>query len=297
MVNGDRPTISVVLACDEPGKRTLPASLSALRSDLAGDSAEVLVVVPPGTDLGAGLVEGAGTRAVIGTGTLVPELWGDGFRLARGDLIAFLIPECIVRPGWARALRAQLRGDVGGAGGYLALHASASATDAAVFFLRYSAFASPELGTREVRDVAGDNAMYRRDALDRHAATFADGFWEIDLHRRLRGEGVRLVMAAGAVAEFAGAPPLWTMARRRFTHGRHFGAWRSAVEHRPAWLSVLLTPAVPVVLAGRIVGRAWGRRAHRQRLLTAFPALVVLSVAWALGEAVGAMLGAPGKRT
>lgn len=290
--------ISVVLACAEPGKRTLGPCLEALRLDLAGMPAEILVVRSPSAraDAGAAVMtpaDASGTHAVESSGRLVPELWADGWRASKGRAVAFLIPECIVRPGWARALLAALAAGAAGAGGRFSLHASASATDAAVYFLRYSMFSSPERGTREVEDVAGDNAMYQRVALHRHASTFAEGFWEVDLHRRLRAEGERLVLTGDALAEFGGAPGLLAMAGQRLTHGRHFGAWRARQAARPAWMTVALAPAVPAVLVVRIVRRVWAGGRERRRLLTALPALGVLACAWALGEVVGALAGPP----
>jgi hypothetical protein len=81
------------------------------------------------------------------------------------------------------------------------------------------------------------------------------------------------------------------MIRQRLTHARHFGAWRAKRAARPAWLTVVLAPAVPAVLIARIVRRAWTVRRDRARLLIALPALGVLACAWALGEVIGAVVG------
>ena len=158
--------------------------------------------------------------------------------------------------------------------------------------MRYGQFSEEEHFTREVEDVAGDNAVYLSSAMARHASTFARGFWEVDLHRRLRSEGVRLVLSGGAVVDFSGAPALTKMVIQRISHGRHFGAWRSANGGRSAALTLVFAPVIPLVLMVRIVRRVWRRRYQRLTLLSALPALAVLACAWAIGETLGALFGA-----
>lgn len=288
----ERIPLVVVLACAEGDKRVLPASIAALQRQLSPVGGELLLVAAPAAHESVRAVAAsAGVRWIASECRLVPELWADGVRASDSDALGFLIPECIVRTGWARALLDALGRGAGAAGGYFALSAVATSTDAAVYFLRYAAFSDPERPNRDVDDVAGDNAIYSRAAMLPHAATFAHGFWEVDLHRRFRSEGVRMVLCGDAVAEFQGAPDLWAMARQRFTHGRHFGDWRARQGGRSPVLSLLQAPAVPVVLMSRIVRRTWRRAGERTRLLAALPALAVLSSAWALGELLGALAG------
>lgn len=283
--------ISVILACAERKKRTVVPCLAALQSDLAGIRAEVLVVGSPDARADGTLatnVRRFGGRLVDAPDRLVPELWAYGWRISSGRAVAFLIPECVVRPGWAQALLAEIDAGAVGAGGLFRLHSTSTPTDAAVYFLRYSDFSGDLPGATDVRHIAGDNAMYQRTALLRHSSTFTSGFWEVDFHRRVLAEGERLVLVP-AVADFSGAPRLSAMVRQRLIHARHFGAWRKARDARPAWITVVLAPAVPALLIARIVRRAWAARRDRMRLLFALPALGVLSCAWAMGEVIGAL--------
>ena len=291
--NREGSALSVVLACADSRSRGGSRCIAALERELATTGGELLIVSSPEARRGAQVsANGPDTREIRSDGVLVPQLWGDGARAARGRAVAFLIPECEVRPGWARALLAELDAGAAGAGGQFALHGDATSTDVAVFVLRYAAFVADGSERRDVAEIAGDNAMYRRDVLVRHAASIADGFWEIDLHRRLRAEGERLVLTGGAVAEFTSAPPLFAMARQRLTHGRHFGAWRRSTGGRSAFATVLFAPAIPFLLVARNVRRLPSRARSEMRLLPAIPALFVLACAWALGEALGAIAGA-----
>lgn len=283
----------MVLACADGRIGGATRCIAAIERELREIGGELLLVTSPEARRGAQVsANGPDTHEIRSDGSLVPQLWGDGARAARGRAVAFLIPECEVRPGWARALLAELDAGAAGAGGRFALHRDATSTDVAVFVLRYAAFVADGSESREVADIAGDNAMYRRDVLVRHAVSIANGFWEIDLHRRLRAEGERLVLSGRAVVEFAGVPSLFAMARQRLTHGRHFGAWRRSTGGRSAFATLLFAPAIPFVLVARNVRRLPPRARSEMRILTAIPALFVLACAWALGETIGAIAGA-----
>mgnify|MGYP003889415815 CR=1 FL=1 len=226
---------------------------------------------------------------------LVPVLWGEGLAAARGTAVAFTINECVVQEGWSRTLVDGLRGTTGGVGGRLRLDATASRTARAIFYLRYAAF----LGTvdepaREVRDVAGDNAAYRRDVLLRYPQSLRHGFWEVETHHYMRADGVTLALLPGMDASFGGAPRLARLVRQRFAHGAHFGAWRVASGGRRRWQIVLAAPLVPFALLMR-AARA-GARAGRPRgeLASVVLPFLALATAWAVGEAVGAVAGRPG---
>lgn len=287
------PALSVVIACTD-ARRTIAACLRSITSACEGVNAEV-IVVDASADGTADIARTDGLIKVIGMprGTLTPRLWAAGLAQARGRAVAFTIGQCQVGAEWARALLAGLESGATGAGGAMQPAESCGPVDWAIFYLRYSAFLGA--GEREVEpavEIPGDNAAYRGDALQRHASSFADGFWEVDFHRRVRAEGARLVFMPGAEARFGPAAPLLSLARQRFAHGRHSGAWRIATGVRSSWQVIAAAPAVPVLLTLRIARRVLARRADRVRFLSAVPALLLLACAWAAGEAWGAVAAA-----
>jgi hypothetical protein len=149
----------------------------------------------------------------------------------------------------------------------------------------------PRCGRGACRIGSRDNAAYRRDTLERHSASFADGFWEVDFHRRLRREngGTRLEFIPGADAQFGPSSSFAPLARQRFAHGRHWGAWRVEQGVRSAWQVVVAAPLVPLVLGARIARRVLRRPSHRVRFVLSLPVVLALAAAWAAGEAVGAL--------
>src|SRR5205814_4082254 len=115
-------------------------------------------------------------------------------------VVAFTTGHCIVDRDWAQAMLGAIAGGAAGVAGALSLADDAGPVDWALFYLRYSAFLGRGESAPEVaHEIPGDNAAYSRDALARHAASFAQGFWEVDFHRRLRAENsaTRLLFVPG----------------------------------------------------------------------------------------------------
>ena len=177
-----------------------------------------------------------------------------------------------------------------GAGGPIDLEPGSDAATAATYFIRFSAF-SPHLwrAPGPARDVAGDNAAYQREALLRHADLLGEGFWEVEFHRRFERDGNTLRMEPGARASMVGPIAFGPVLRQRYHHAKEFG--RSRVERHGEWrLKLLLSaPLVPIRLVSRVAFRALSVSEKRRPFFGALPRLVLLSAAWAAGEATGAI--------
>lgn len=288
-MSGD-PALSVVSACAD-ATRTVERAMAGLQAACDGIEAEILAVHAADARL-ATLVETRfpGVRCLdAGADALVPQLWAHGLRHARGRVVAFTTGHFIVTPGWARALLDAIAGGATGAGGPIELGPNAGVLGRAIYFLRYSAF-MPGLNDdgEVVGEIAGDNAAYARDALDRHADSFGKGFWEVEFHRLVRADGGHLVMAADAVAATGESYTMGKFMGHRYLHGRHFGAFRIETLGTPKWRVVLAAPLVPFVLTGRILGRAVAASNRFWPAVASVPTLVALGGAWAAGEARGA---------
>jgi glycosyltransferase involved in cell wall biosynthesis len=282
--------VSVVVACVEAA-RSIDRCLASIEAAGRGYRTEI-IVVDASTD-------GTADRARAHRGvtvlehppdTLVPELWGAGFRVSRGPAVVFTIGHVIVPPEWLAALLEGLK-HAEGVGGPLTLAPASGPVDWAVFYLRYSAFLPHQLPEGHLEgEIAGDNAAYRRRALEAEDDSLVDGFWEVEFHRRLRRAGGRLAGRGRAAVQFTYSAPLACIARHRFDHGRHFGAQR--VAHGASALRVAAAaPLVPLVLALRAARRVLPARSYRTRFIASLPVFLALASAWAAGEAVGAVFG------
>ena len=207
-------------------------------------------------------------------------------------LVAFTTAAMVPCPGWLSAMTGRLLATgASGVGGPIEPGNHLSPTDRAVALLRYAGYfpTRPDAGSVEP---PGDNALYRRDRLIDVAESWADGFWENDVHRALRAQGEILAMAGSAVVSFQGGIGLGAMVLQRFAHARCYGKGRSKRMSLVSRLArAACWPLVPPLLAGRIVGSLRTRRMSLRPWLPALPGLVLLASAWAIGEAVGMVGG------
>jgi glycosyltransferase involved in cell wall biosynthesis len=291
--------VSVVIGSVE-SERSIRAALVAMQQAVNEIEAEV-IVVDASSDKSADIAEELlGPTAVIRcpVGTLTPDLWAEGIRRSSGRMVALTTGHFVVPPMWARELVAGVEAGATGAGGTFAVAAETSATDWAVFYLRYSEFlVEPSSARRGLTNIPADNAAYEGEALRQHVATTGDGFWEVEFHRRLQAAGGTLVLVPNAAAVYGQSFPLATIIRHRFRHGRHAGAWRAATRQRSGWLLVATSPLVPAALVARAWRRVRGMPEHRRRFLRSIPQFVVLACVWAAGEALGAIAGPAGRQS
>ena len=278
----------MVVARTGPGA-SLVTALSALEAGCIGVATEILVV---GTEHEGSSSTGSWPVRVVHCpdSWLTPERWGLGAREATGRAIAFTTDQMHVGAGWARALLAGLDHRTIGVGGPIALDPSANAATAAAYLVRFSAFLpGAHLEEREVQDVPGDNAAYDRAAVQVETELLRQGFWEIEFHRRFAARGLRLAMLPDARATLVGPVPTGLLARQRFAHARKFGFTRVRDHGMCAARLLLLAPLVPFVLLGRIRARASADRDAARRFPSASARLAILTIAWAAGEALGAL--------
>ena len=282
------PLLSVIVACDGALEQ-LADRLGAIARACVGLSVEVIVVyadyttitIPPQTLLSV--------TSLRSPSALVPVLWARGISASRGHVVALTTTQFRVREGWGHALLAAFRSpSVAAAGGRVVLAESPGVLRRAMFLVRYSEHMGDETATRP-REIAGDNAAYLRAAVNSVRLREADGFWEVDIHRLLRGSGMTISSAPDAVAEFAPSLTLSEMLANRFVHGRHYGEYRVRTLRWPRWRALVVVPLVPALLFYRILIRMQGSGQRILSAVTAMPAMVLLLVVWAAGEGYGAL--------
>ena len=285
--------LSVVIATTE-ARTSIDDCLDRLRQSCAPLAAE-LIVVDASTDDTAARASAFGPPVSVVTlppGTLTPMLWAEGYRRSRGRIVAFTTGHCLASPRWAEAITAALGAGAAGAGGPLVIASGTRAIDWAIYYLRYSAFTPEAMGSGRIAgEIAGDNAAYRRDVLDRYADTFRNGFWELDVHRRLRADGGWLTAAPDAWMAFGRSFPARVILAHRYAHGRQFGAERVAGGAKRRWQILLSAPLVPLVLWARALARTARSGREPWRFALATPWFLLLASSWALGEAAGAARG------
>ncbi len=280
--------LSVVVGAVESA-RSLRRCLEALEAGCAGLDWDLTVVSAGPEDAEVAVEATPDARVIVlPRDTLTPRLWSEGIACSTGSVVALTTGHCFVTSGWGSSLLASLDDGSAAAGGPMRLAADASATDAAIFFLRYSAFLEGA-GPRTVRDIAGDNAAYVRAMIPSGSWTRNEGFWEVEVNREILGAGHTIVWAPDAVAEFGHSFGFAAISRHRFEHGRIFGKARVSSGRETRSRIVAASPVIPIVLASRIARRVARRPAYRTRFMLALPIILGLATSWAAGEAAGAM--------
>jgi N-acetylglucosaminyl-diphospho-decaprenol L-rhamnosyltransferase len=243
--------------------RTLPALVAEL-----SDGDEVIVVDNASPDGTADLVrELAPAARVIDAGANLgfPAACNRGAEAARGELLVFLNPDAVPRPGWREAIAAPHA-----AGEWTAWQGLVTAEDGAVIntsggVVHFTGIAWAGQAGQPVAEAAGGEPGFVSGAclaVPRREFELAGGFAgefflyheDVDLSLRLRLAGGRLGVARDAVVdhdyEFAKGLEKWRHLERN--------RWATIIRTYPAGLLLLVWPAlvatecalVPVALAG-----------------------------------------------
>lgn len=220
---------------------------------------------------------------------LVPDRWGVGLRAATAPLVGFFTPDLLPTPGWWPTLKSLTdAAGVAGAGGGIALGARTVAT-AGVFLSRYSRFFPREQGHPEAVDhLPGEVSIYRREALLAYPDLIARGFWEVEYHERLVADGWKLLFSPEVLAKCHASPSTVAMMQQRKVHAQLYGAGLVR-RHKHSRLQIALrAPIVPVLLTARSLRRAWGNPWGREAIALGLAPLLLYTIAWGYGEAIGA---------
>ena len=280
--------LSVVIASQSTAS-ALAACLSSLTRQIPTDAAEV-IVVDNSRDRPARPIEERfpAVRVVRSSDrALVPELWARGAEAARGRKIAFTTADFVAAPDWVAEIRRHHARGYPAVGGAIENGARSSSVRWAVYFCRYAGY-MPPFEPHAAAQIAGDNASYERWVLERCADLIREGFWEHAVNDRLRRDGHALLLTPALRVTYASAPGALRFCRQRFAHGRIFGAQRAAATpavRRAAY--VALSPLIPVVFLAKIARRVVVNGRHIGAFVRALPLVVVFTLAWSLGEALG----------
>lgn len=287
--------LSVVVAV-QGAQENLPGILERL--DGGSDPAVEILVCHTDADaqvpaLVAGRPSVRALRAA--PGSLVPHLWRDGILAASHPAVAVTTAHCVPRGDWlARVRGADLAGNAG-VGGVFENAPDSDAKGWAIFLLRYLPYAPPQ-AARAAREIAADNAVYRRDLIVGEEALLAEGFWEPEFHARWRRAGLALALDPSIVVVHANRYGAREFFAQRLAHGRQFGLARGrTIGAARRALLLALSPLLPLVFLRKIAAAALRHPLHRSRLLASLPWLGFFLVAWGLGEARGYLASLSGR--
>ncbi len=211
-----------------------------------------------------------------------------GVRETHGHAIALIEDHSIVSPDWMQTLvRARAAGVLIG-GGPIDNDAESTAYDWALYFSEYARF-MPPVPVGDAAIVSGANIFYDRATLWSCYSIWESCFYETDVNGALLAAGYKIDMLPDTLVTSRLRMDLAEAMAHLFRGGIHFGNFRKAHSHPLVrWLWVITSPAVPVVMLLRIARVLATRRPDRlTELIRSFPYMLLLVLAWSLGEAAG----------
>jgi glycosyltransferase involved in cell wall biosynthesis len=286
--------LSVVIPCVN-GLPVIAECLDALARQEGNVAAEVIVVDCCGEATRAVLRQRFPWALVIAVEgrESIPALRAIGLERARGRVIALTEDHCLPDPHWFEAIAAAHRAGRPVVGGAVENGSIERAVDWAVFFCEYADFMRP-VPAGAVAALPGNNTAYDRGVLDRLGPALRDGSWEPFWHARLLQEGVDFFSDPRMVVLHKKVFGYGYFLSQRYHYSRSFAGMRLAGAS--GWVRLAYAAAtalLPPLLLARLVRTVLLRkRRFRAHFLRALPALCTFVVVWAVGEAVGALLGA-----
>jgi len=275
------------------GARPLERCLAALAQQEDVPELEIVVAFDPLLpEIGALAPRHPGVRFVRGPSRAPTEITVAAVAATRGEIVLLTEDHCLPGPRWARALADALAApDRAAAGGTVDTDSAAPASDYALYLVEFFRYAPPRPeGPSPSLTVC--NVGYRRERLEAVADVWRERFHETAVHDALRARFGALWLAPAAGVSMRRRVRLRDAAAERFAYGRLFGCVRRrALSPARRAAVALATLGLPLLLALRLVPRAFARPGRRAQALRALPAVAVLLLAWSAGEWAGLVTG------
>lgn len=291
-----RPRISVVIASVN-GWHVLRECLEALHAQAGDHPFEVVLVDRCGPELRRRVAAAFPTVRLVEVApeATIPDMRARGLRLAQGDLVAVTEDHCLARPGWFDAMvRAHAGHALAAVGGPVENAAAERLVDRAAFLCEYSQLMGP-LPAGPAENVAGNNVVYRREALETVRDVVEAGVWEHFLHAAIRERGGRFAVEPALAIDHKKSFGFGEFMSQRYHYSRSFAGMRvqgKSALVRAAWAAA--SPLLVPLVLGRIGRAVAAKRRHVGDLVTTAPLLALFSVSYWWGELVGSLLG-PGR--
>lgn len=208
-----------------------------------------------------------------------------------GDIIAFTDADCFVETGWVRRIleahESMQRPVIGGA---VVNGNPESYVGWAHYFAEFSQWMPPATPC-DMAEIPTTCLTVKRWMFEK-SGPFMENTYCSDtvFNWTLARHGYRPWFLPDLWVSHTNVTSLPTLLRRKAFHGTCFARVRTAEQRWPRWRRlayVLVSPAIPPLLFGRIFLRVIRKKAHVARFLLASPLVFAVLIAWAWGEFLG----------
>lgn len=296
-----RPELSVVLVT-EHGGASIAKIVRQVHAQAIASRIEFIVAAPEGVEIDFAALNAEGffqTQTVrISALNSMASARAAAVWVATAPIVAFVEDHSFPDPGWAEALVAAHHEEFAAVGPLMRNANPGTALSWANLLIEYGPWTIAKEPT-EMDHLPGRNSSYKQKILTDYGAEL-EGMLEAEsiLHWDLRTRGFRLLLEPAASVQHLNYSLCGDSIGLRWCCGRLFAAARGAAWPRARRLLFFVgTPLIPWVRLGRILRLTTKPAQSMPSRLRLLPALMVLLMADAMGEAFGYLLGAGTVRT
>ena len=286
----DSVSVAVVAICGLP---QLSRCLDALAAQRDAPGFDVIVAADPGLgDLAPIRQRHPSVTLLSREGCRTPiALAAMALHACRGSRMLLTEDSCVAHPSWVATLTATAWEGRGAVGGLVEPGEGASPAAWAFCYVDFFRYMRPA-AEGPTPSLSVCNVAYHRSQLSAIAPVWETGFLEPEVHDQLRKRFGDLWLAPAAEVRVRRNVRFRDAVYERYAFGRLFGATRvSTLSFLRRLLHVLLAPALPALLFGRLAAKALASGGTASKFLRALPALGVLVLAWSWGEGLGYLTG------
>lgn len=290
MAHDDSVSVAVVAICGLP---QLSRCLDALASQRDAPRFDVIVAADPALgDLAPLRRRFPSVTLLSRDGCRTPiALAAMALQACRGSRLLLTEDSCLPDPAWVATLAATGWEGRGAVGGLVEPGEDASPAGWAFCYVDFFRYMRPA-AEGPAPSLSVCNVAYHRSQLAAIAPVWESGFLEPEVHDQLRERFGDLWLAPAAEVRVRRRVRFRDAVYERYAFGRLFGATRVGTLSFPRrLLHVLLAPALPALLFGRLGAKALASTDTAAKFIRALPALAVLVLAWSWGEGLGYLTG------
>jgi GT2 family glycosyltransferase len=225
----------------------------------------------------------------------IPELRANAMAQSKGDIIVVTEDHCIAPENWLEEIVKAHQLGYMVVGGAVENGKTDRIIDWSVFLCEYSSCMLP-ITAGEVPSVPGNNAAYKRAALDMVDDDIKRNFWESFLHEELAKKGVKFLSVPSIVVLHKKEFGFFYFLSQRFHYSRSFAGMRRTLLPPPKRFYYLVaSPLLPLLMAIRVARAVLleKKRFYKEFFLS-LPSLSIFLISYAMGEFTGYLLG-PGE--
>lgn len=288
-----RPALSIVIALQE-GETLAPGALDELLTQVAEAPETVQVVLADGRAQSGPWPAASHLVGVADPAARsLPRLLAVGIGAASGEWVATSEAHARFAADWVeRCLELTAAGEAAALGGAVDVAPGLRPLERALYLCDYAPF-MPPFPAGVSTELPGCNVVFHRHSLPPLDGPGGGQFWKSFHCRRLAAGSAGLRLDSRLLVFYGRRGRPGRLLRRRWTHGRCFGAMRAAhLSGARRWLVAVAAPVLPLVLLARLVGRLASRPGALARWLTLLPLCLLLQSTWVVGEWTGNLLGA-----